>query len=189
MLLRKLPLLLALLLVAVALLAGCGGADEPIPAASARALVRDLDVVEQRVRAGECRQARATLRRLDRTAAALPEGVEAGVRATLSGGVDRLASLVQAQCRQKRPKPVVQEKPEPIAPPVDTTPEPAPEPEPEPVPEEPAPEEKPKEKPKDEQPADEEPAAEDRPADEEPKPDKGNGGVPNPCPPGSPGTC
>jgi outer membrane biosynthesis protein TonB len=187
--LRKLPVPFALLLAALALLPACGGSDEPIPAASARALVRYLDAVEQRVRAGECRQARATLRRLDRTAAALPEGVEPSVRTTLSGGVDRLAGLVQAECRQKRPKPVVQEEPEPIAPPVDTTPEPAPEPAPEPEPEEPPAEEKPKQEPTDEQPPKDD-SGDDKPkGDEEPKPDDSKGGVPNPCPPGSPGTC
>jgi hypothetical protein len=184
--LLRLPVPFALLLVTVALVTGCGGADEPIPAASAQALVRDLDTVEKRVRAGECGRARASLRRLDRTTAALPEDVESDVRATLADGVDRLAGLVRTQCRQKQPEPVVQPEPEPIAPPVETTPEPIPEPEPEP--EEPPAEEKPKEEPKDEQPSKD--SGDDEPAgDKEPKPDDSKGGVPDPCPPGAPGTC
>lgn len=185
----------AALLLAGMVMAGCGGADDqPIPAAAARALVRDLDSVEQRVRAGECRRARTTLRRLQQTAAGLPENVEPGVRATLDSGVRRLGEMVRVECRQKRPKPKAEPE-APVAPPVDTTPEPTPsygppvqaEPE-EPVEEEQPQEEQPQEEPNEERPS-EEPADDAPPAQESPEPGDSEGNEPDPCPPDAGPTC
>ena len=168
---------LALTLCAAALLAaGCGGADQQIPTGSARALVSDIDAVEQGVRAGECDRTGSRLQRLKRTAGELPEDVDAELRTTLEGGVVQLERLAKAECRQRKPEPV-EEEPEPVAPPpVETTPEPEPEPEPAPEPEpEPEPE-----------PPDEEPPGEDRPKKKRDKPDDT---VADPCPPGSAATC
>lgn len=192
--LRSLRALAPVLVVAL-VVAGCGGGDggtDQIPVAAARALVRDIDTVERRVRAGECRKTRPTMRRLTATARGLPEDVNADLRATLTGGVERLGRLVQSQCRQKRPKPkpapapVVEEPEVPVAPdptPVEPEPEPTPEPEPEPAPveEEPPPVE---EEPQEEEPAEEEPPAEEPKPDKEPK-DK----VGDPCGPNAPPTC
>lgn len=180
---------LAPVVLVAGLLVGCGESDEPIPAAAAQALVRDLAAVEQTVRAGECERARSALARLDRTAAGLPEDVQSEVRATLDRGVDRLGPMVRTECKPKPPpEPVVEEPEEPIAPPVDTTPEPEPTPEPqvqpEPEPEQPTEEEQPQ----DEQPAEEEPAGEDPPAEEKPKDDKPKG-VDDPCGPNPDPTC
>jgi outer membrane biosynthesis protein TonB len=107
-------------LAACLLITGCGG-DDPIPPKVARSLVRGLDDVEKEVRAGECRQTRPTLGRLDQTARTLPERVDEGKKATIEAGLGRLRELIKAQCRQK-PKP----KPKTPPPPVQTTPEPAP---------------------------------------------------------------
>ncbi len=183
---------LASALVAAALLPGCGGGNDPIPADAAQALLRDIGTVERRAMAGECRKSRATLRRLTATARGLPEEVSADVRATLTGGVDRLGGLVQTQCRQKRPKPkpkpepIVEEPATPVEPTPQATPEPQPEPEPEPTPEPQTPDEEPQqEEPVEEPPPDEEPPSEEPPGEEPP----GNGGGGNPCPPGSEATC
>ena len=199
MLLVRLSRSLALTVCAAALLAaGCGGADQQIPTGSARALVSDIDAVEQGVRAGECDRTGSRLQRLKRTAGELPEDVDAELRTTLEGGVVQLERLAKAECRQRKPEPV-KEEPAPVAPPpVETTPapepepepapEPAPEPEPEPAPEpEPEPKPKPKPEPKPEpEPEPEEPPRQDRPKN---KPDKPDDTVADPCPPGSAATC
>jgi len=184
---------LALTVSAALLAAGCGGADQQIPTGSARALVADIDAVEQGVRAGECDRTGSRLQRLKRTAGELPEDVDAELRTTLEGGVVQLERLAKAECRQRKPEPV-EEEPEPVAPPpVETTPEPEPEPEPEPAPEpepepapepepEPAPEPEPEPKPKP-KPKPEEPPREERPKEKRDKP------IEDPCPPGSADTC
>ena len=196
MLLVRLSRSLALTVSAALLAAGCGGADQQIPTGSARALVADIDAVEQGVRAGECDRTGSRLQRLKRTAAELPEDVDAELRTTLEGGVVQLERLAKAECRQRKPEPV-EEEPEPVAPPpVETTPEPEPEPEPAPEPEpepEPAPEPEPEPEPAPEpepepepEPPDEEPPGEDRPKKKRDKPDDT---VRDPCPPGSAATC
>ncbi len=194
MLLVRLSRSLVLTVCAAALLAaGCGGADQLIPTGSARALVGDIDAVEQGVRAGECDRTGSRLQRLKRTAGDLPEDVDAEVRTTLEGGVVQLERLAKAECRQRKPEPV-EEEPEPVAPPVEPEPEPEPEPAPEPAPEpepEPEPEPKPEPKPEPEpepepEPPDEEPPGEDRPKK---KRDKPMDTVQDPCPPGSAATC
>jgi hypothetical protein len=99
------------------LLAGCGG-DEKIPARTASLMTAGLERVDKRVRAGECDDARRTLRTLDGRVQALPRGVDPAVRRTLSRGVDHLGTLVRKECKQKP-------EPEPVEePPVATTPEP-----------------------------------------------------------------
>ncbi len=185
----RLPRSLALTVSAAALLAaGCGGADQQIPSDSASALVRDIDAIEQGVRAGECERTGSWLQRLERTAGDLPEDVDPELRTTLEGGVDQLERLARAECRQREPEPVVEE-PEPVAPPpVETTPEPEPEPAPEPEPQpEPEPEPEPKPEPEPEpEPKDEDPPREERPKKKRDRPDDT---VADPCPPGSADTC
>jgi predicted small lipoprotein YifL len=126
-------------------IAGCGSGG-PLPPEVAGSLVRGLDDLEQKVRAGECRQTRATLQRLDQTARSLPEGVDEATRETLESGVDHLGELLKTQCKQK-PKPRRKKKAEPriSSPPVQSTPEPeprviGPQAQPEPTPEQPMPE-------------------------------------------------
>jgi hypothetical protein len=178
---------LALTLCAAALLAaGCGGADQQIPTGSARALVADIDAVEQGVRAGECDRTGSRLQRLKRTAGELPEDVDAELRTTLEGGVVQLERLAKAECRQRKPEPV-EEEPEPVAPPpVETTPEPEPEPEPAPEPEpepEPAPEPEPEPAPEPEPEPAPEPEPEPEPAPEpEPEPEPAPEPEPEPEP-------
>ena len=193
------PLVLVSALFAAMLMAGCGGADAQIPTGVAQALVREIDSIENRVSAGQCRQAKSSMERLVRTAGQLPDDVDTDVRTTLAGGIERLGRLVKAECRQK-PKPTP--KPEPV----EEVPEPEPEPEPEPVETAPEPEvtpepefePQPEEEPKEEEPAPEEepqgeepkeePAAPEEP--EEPKPDAGDGDASSDvCPPGDSATC
>jgi len=123
-------------------IAGCGSGD-PIPPEVAGSLIAGLDDVEQKIRAGECRQTRPTLRRLDQTARSLPEGVDEGTRATLESGVDHLGELIRTQCKRKS-KPRRKKKAEPRipSPPVQRTLEPEPRvigppAQPEPTPEQP----------------------------------------------------
>jgi hypothetical protein len=184
------PRSLALIAVAAGLLAsGCGGADEQLPKSSARALVRDIDAVEQGVRAGECDDTRSPLRRLKRTAGDLPADVDAELQTTLQGGVGRLERLARAECRQREPEPVEPEPEQLETPPVYTEPEPAPEPEPEPEleqPVDPTPEEKTQEPPE-EEPKEEKPAKDNGPKQKNKEKPKDT--VPDPCPPGSDDTC
>jgi outer membrane biosynthesis protein TonB len=112
--------LVAIPLAVAALTAGCGS-SEKIPEQTAAALGSNLETVENRVEAGECQEARAQLRRVDRTVGGLPRDVDPRVRSTLGRGVDHLGELIGKQCKQK-PEPVKR----PVAPPVVTTPEPAP---------------------------------------------------------------
>ncbi len=191
----RLPRLVVSALLAAVLVAGCGGSDTQIPAGVAQALVREIDSIESRVSAGECRQAKSSMQQLGRTAGELPEDVDTDVRTTLAGGIDRLGRLVRAECKQK-PKPTpkpepVEEAPEPeyVPPAVDTAPEPAPEPAPE---VEPQPQEEPKQQ---------DPAPEEEPANEQPKQEPNQSGQPTEepksdgdggsdvCPPGDSATC
>jgi outer membrane biosynthesis protein TonB len=196
---RLAPLLTALALAAFA--AGCGGASEPIPTASAEALIQGIDRVEASVREGECRRTRSTLRRLEKTARELPADVDPELRRTLVGGVENLAELVRTQCKQKRPKP--KPKPKPVEPepeptyeaPVESEPEPEPSYEP-PVREEPQQEPEPqrREEPQDDSSdgdggSDDGGSGGDDGNGEEPGGDDGGGGGGDPCPPGSSDRC
>jgi hypothetical protein len=97
---------------------GCGGAEK-IPAATATAFTADLDAIEQRVRAGECTDARAALGTLQGRVRELPRDTDPNVRGTLSKGAEHLEELVGSECKQK---------PEPVDEPVTQAPEaPAPE--------------------------------------------------------------
>jgi hypothetical protein len=116
----KVAPLLALALAVAALAAGCGG-SEKIPEQTAAALNRNLETVENRIEAGECKEARAQLRRVDRTVGGVPVDVDPSVRSTLGRGVDHLDELIGKQCKEK-PEPVKR----PAAPPVVPSPEPAP---------------------------------------------------------------
>jgi outer membrane biosynthesis protein TonB len=117
----RLPRLLPLGFLAALLSAGCGGGEE-LPAKTASAITARLERVDKRVRAGECDDARATLKTLNGQVRDLPKEVDPAVRRTLSRGVDHLGKLVQQDCKQK-PEPV--EEPA-VQPPVVTTPDPPP---------------------------------------------------------------
>jgi hypothetical protein len=94
---------IAAVAVAVLATAGCGAGD-PIPANTAASIVHGLDDIEQRVDAGECRRARATLRALERRVRALPDKVDSETRSNTEAGVARLTELVSAS-RSRSPSP------------------------------------------------------------------------------------
>ena len=121
----ELPRLLTLGFLVALLVAGCGGGEE-IPAKTASAITAGLERIDKRVRAGECDDARSSLKNLNGGVRELPRDVDPAVRRTLTNGVDHLGKLVQQDCTQK-PEPVQEP---PVQPPVVTTPEP---PEPPPV--------------------------------------------------------
>ena len=142
--------LLALGLLVATLGAGCGGREE-IPAATATAMTADLEAVDQRVRAGECDDARATVDRLEGRVRETPGDIDSAVRRTLTNGVKHLEKLVASECKQK-PEPVEESvTPVPVVPqstpPAMTQPEQQPSEPVEPKPEEPKEPEKPEKKP------------------------------------------
>ena len=115
----QLSRLLTLGFLIALLVAGCGGGEE-IPAKNAAAVTADLERVDKRVSAGECDEARATLKKINGEVRKLPSDVDSDVRRTLRRGVAHLGKLVRRDCKQK-PEPVE----EPVAqPPVLTPPEP-----------------------------------------------------------------
>lgn len=105
---------LALALVAVLALAGCGGSDRggPLAPADAAYLLSRLDRVDRLVAKGECKLVRRrSLAQLSDRVTNLSPDVDGAVRDTLSDGVSRLEELVATDCKQKpKPKP----KPEPV---------------------------------------------------------------------------
>src|SRR5918997_585020 len=85
----RLPRLLTLGFLATLLGAGCGGSEE-LPAKTASAITTRLERVDKRVRAGECDDARATLKTLNAQVRDLPKEVDPAVRRTLSRGLYHL---------------------------------------------------------------------------------------------------
>ncbi|HEV2773230.1 MAG TPA: hypothetical protein VGV57_10470 [Thermoleophilaceae bacterium] len=130
-------LAVAVAVAGMGMLAGCGeDQGEPIPARSARNIVKRLDEVERRIDAqNACNDIREdSLPALRREVARLPKRTDEDVRTTLEDGLGRLAELVEAECVEPRERdPAPEPEPEPEPEPqiqIPTTPEPQPEPQP-----------------------------------------------------------
>lgn len=94
----------ALLALALALLAGCGGGDkkdkgDPIPASKGDALVTQLEGIQSAFDNGRCGSAKFQISnqgQLQDKAEELPDAV--GVKQALLDGIGRLSQLVDQQC-------------------------------------------------------------------------------------------
>lgn len=82
--------------LAALVVAGCGSSDEQIPSGEARALVNELNSLEEEVDAENCEGADATLTDLFTQANELPSGTKGSVRELL----DHLENLVNERCRE-----------------------------------------------------------------------------------------
>ena len=88
------------LLIASALLSGCGGEGEPLSTETAARLQRDLDGVAAAVSSERCGAAQTQLERLERDAGNVDDAVDGDVRQTIQDGVDHLGELVDQECEE-----------------------------------------------------------------------------------------
>ena len=127
--------ILAFVLVALVLLAGCGGDDEgkPIPAATASGLQTELSGVQARLdqgSAGACRDILEGPRdpnkqRVQDLIDGMPDAVDSDVRSALQDSFDNLWDLVQQECDDKAAKEDSRQQEQPAEPeptPTETTP-------------------------------------------------------------------
>jgi hypothetical protein len=99
---RRAPLA-CLLVLAVTLLAACGGSSAKlIPVADAGPLQSDFETVQQDAETGggNCAATESALLKTEQDFAALPASVDAGLRATLRQGIDNLRVRALALCAQ-----------------------------------------------------------------------------------------
>ena len=168
----------------LALCAGCGGSgDEPgpgVPKATVDALVRELDLAEERLRVtrddrkvGSCQDIESkSYPSIDALVSQIPDDTDPQVLEALEGGIARLRELTATECgdlAREIQQEEAESEPEPAPLPQETIPEAPPE-------EEPTPEETEEEAPK-----------EDKPKKEKEKDNGGGGAAPPAADPTQPG--
>jgi hypothetical protein len=94
--------------VAAALLVSCGSsATKLIPAANAGPLQSDFEAVAQAAQSGNgnCTETEAALQKTEQDFAALPQGVDSGLRNTLRQGISNLRKHALELCKQPLAQP------------------------------------------------------------------------------------
>ncbi len=94
--------------VAAALLVSCGSsATKLIPAANAGPLQSDFEAVAQAAQSGNgnCTETEAALKKTEQDFAALPQGVDSGLRNTLRQGISNLRKHALELCKQPLAQP------------------------------------------------------------------------------------
>src|SRR5918995_5150452 len=95
---RRLPLLV----LVVAVLAGCGQSNpDLIPQSNADALLQTADRIEQACSAFDRSEARAQIRSANRQIDQLPNAVDAQLKENLQAWIDRVAERLPDDCREE----------------------------------------------------------------------------------------
>jgi hypothetical protein len=118
---RALPHLSALVCgVAAALVVGCAGQSNLVPANDAQTLKDQLAQVQQAVKAGNCAAAASALAQAKQTAQALPASVDRRLRQRINRGIKALEDTAPNDCRAAAPATVTTTQTDTT--PTDTTP-------------------------------------------------------------------